>query len=545
MTETGGEHSIINDPAGSNDSRMLPEPTVVKILNRSSRIIPDIWVPLGMCSILVSGIPAYLLMGFYKVLQIAGLLGLTQVSDKHLFTLFYILCLGSSLPFLAFIATLVCLGIVFSRVPLIRVDREGITLPSAVAPTCVRTDMKKWSPCCGDVLGYADSLRGAKKLSLKFLQTRMIPWDAITTIEYRFSGDSFRVPRIQIDTCCAPGRNHSYNIDLLSLCQPDRKALANALCCFAPDKARRRPDAIKPLQPGSYPVSYTDLWLDHGGDRNAHRVKLLFPGETIKDGRYRVLESLASGGQSNIYLAEDLANQGESPVILKEFILPVDHSRVDETSQPYTIERRILQNLSHPGIVRLLDSFEEVGRACLILARVHGISLAALIEEKGCLNTQEALKLALSMAGILKYLHRLSPRIVHRDFSPRNIILARDALAAGSELELTVIDFASALQTEQRGQTIEEAVGTLAFTAPEQFRGRATCQSDIYSFGATLYFALTGNEPEPLRRLSPRQYNKSVAVGLDSIVSRATEQETKDRYRDVDELLADLLTIDH
>ncbi len=94
--------------------------------------------------------------------------------------------------------------------------------------------------------------------------------------------------------------------------------------------------------------------------------------------------------------------------------------------------------------------------------------------------------------GLLDLLHANS--IVHRDFTPDNLIL-------NSKGQLKLIDFNVAQQI-QEGST-GTIVGKHAYVPPEQFRGKATSQSDLYAFGATMFYLLTGKDPEPISQSIP------------------------------------------
>jgi serine/threonine-protein kinase len=93
------------------------------------------------------------------------------------------------------------------------------------------------------------------------------------------------------------------------------------------------------------------------------------------------------------------------------------------------------------------------------------------------------------IADVMQYLHSQSPPIVHRDVTPDNLVLDRTGV-------IKLIDFGAA------NQLLTTATGTLvgkqAYISPEQFRGKAVAQSDIYSLGCTLYYLATGGDPEAL-----------------------------------------------
>ena len=139
--------------------------------------------------------------------------------------------------------------------------------------------------------------------------------------------------------------------------------------------------------------------------------------------------------------------------------------------------------------------------------------------------------LAAQMCSILTYLHELAPPVVHRDFTPDNLILNKKGT-------LKLVDFNVAQQTELT--TTGTVVGKHAYIPPEQFRGKPTTQSDIYALGATLFYLLTGQDPEPITASHPRAVQANTSEALDLIIARATALDTTVRYKSAVELSADL-----
>jgi serine/threonine-protein kinase len=86
-------------------------------------------------------------------------------------------------------------------------------------------------------------------------------------------------------------------------------------------------------------------------------------------------------------------------------------------------------------------------------------------------------------------------------------------------------------------------VGKQSYMAPEQVRGKATPQSDIYSLGCILFFLLTAKDPEPLAVSHPKTISPSVTDSLDDIVAKCTAQEQELRYKNVDEVRKDLVAL--
>lgn len=314
----------------------------------------------------------------------------------------------------------------------------------------------------------------------------------------------------------------------------DREILLNSIKHWAP-KVSREARVIESLQPpGDY--SYTELWLQAlSAPPKRERFQPLVKGAHLRDGRYEVLDSLGVGGQGFAYHTKDTDN--ERQVVLKEFILPVyvDVNVRKSALEQFENEARILRQLEHPQIVKLLDFFVEDHRAYLVLELIDGSSLRQIVERNGRLTEEQVRGLASQMGDLLKYLHSCSPPVVHRDFTPDNLILGKDGV-------LKLIDF-NVAQEEAEATTTGTVVGKHAYLPPEQFRGMPGPQSDIYAFGATLQFLLTGEDPEPISVSKPKEARSEVSDGLDHIVSRSTALELEERYAKIEEAIEDLANL--
>src|SRR5208282_5715590 len=129
---------------------------------------------------------------------------------------------------------------------------------------------------------------------------------------------------------------------------------------------------------------------------------------------------------------------------------------------------------------------------------------------------------------IMKHLHELDPPIIHRDLTPDNLVMRDDG-------NIVLIDFGAANEFISKGTGT--FVGKQSFIAPEQFRGKAVLQSDIYAFGCTLFYLLTGQEPEALDCSSPRRLDDKISLELDEAVQCCTQLEADDRYQSAAQLL--------
>ncbi|MBA3860092.1 MAG: hypothetical protein C0507_24555, partial [Cyanobacteria bacterium PR.3.49] len=234
-------------------------------------------------------------------------------------------------------------------------------------------------------------------------------------------------------------------------------------------------------------------------------------GERLKESQYEVLGRLGLGGQGTAYLCTEIS-VGKK-VVLKETILPtfVDQVARQNALSRFEQEARLLNRMDHPQIVKLTDYFIEDHRSYLVLEHIEGGNLKEHVARKGRLSEAEVREFALQMCDILEYLHSLN--VVHRDFTPDNLMLTQDGL-------LKLIDF-NVAKNEEVGITAT-VVGKHAYIPPEQFRGKPTHKSDLYAMGATLSFLLTALEPTPITQSSPQNTNEEISDDLNSIIKDLT-----------------------
>jgi serine/threonine-protein kinase len=183
----------------------------------------------------------------------------------------------------------------------------------------------------------------------------------------------------------------------------------------------------------------------------------------------------------------------------------------------------------HPdAIAQVYDHFVEAGRSYLLIEYIQGPDLRAYVRQHGPQSEATVAAWFEELAHVLDYLHKQEPPILHRDISPENLIVT-------AEGHLVVIDFGAA--NEFIGQATGTLVGKQSYVSPEQIRGRACPQSDLYSLGATIFFALTGNDPEPLSSCSPQAGGAAVSPQLDSLVTLCTKLDLSQRLGSAAELL--------
>jgi hypothetical protein len=201
-------------------------------------------------------------------------------------------------------------------------------------------------------------------------------------------------------------------------------------------------------------------------------------------GRYSIERELGRGGMGIVLLARDVAL--DRPVAIK--LLP-QHLATDPTGRArFLQEARTAAGLSHPNIVPIHVVEEHGPLVFFVMGYVEGETLRERVERGGPLPPRLAMKLLQEVAWALGYAHQRG--VIHRDIKPDNIMIERATDRA------MVTDFGIALGGRDVGSSDGAVIGTARYMSPEQACGEPVdARSDLYSLGATFFFALTGRAP--------------------------------------------------
>ncbi len=263
--------------------------------------------------------------------------------------------------------------------------------------------------------------------------------------------------------------------------------------------------------------------------------------QTIK--HYQVVAELGHGGMGMVYRARDA--HLDRDVALK--FLPPHLSTDPEAKSRFIHEAKAASSLDHPNICTIYDIDETPdGQLFIAMAHYAGRTLRDRLE-RGPLPVDEAVDIARQVANGLRRAHGAD--IVHRDIKPANIMVTDDGLV--KLLDFGIAKLAGATVLTREGSTM----GTVHYMSPEQARGETVdARSDIWSLGAVLYEMLTGKrafggeydqavvysilntDPELVRNINP-----DVPASLEKTVEKCLEKSLDRRYRNADELLAELI----
>ncbi|MBX9938892.1 MAG: serine/threonine protein kinase [Candidatus Obscuribacterales bacterium] len=270
--------------------------------------------------------------------------------------------------------------------------------------------------------------------------------------------------------------------------------------------------------------SFTELWLSSlSSAPSLQSLTPLTQGARLEGRPYQIESLLGSGGQGVTYLMT--STESDKTYVLKEVILPsrAGYLIKEKILKDFENQCQLLAKVKHPQIVGLQESFVQDGRAYLLMDFIEGESLFDHISKNGPFSAEKAVSAAISLCEILEYLHGLKPPVIHRDFTPHNLILDKDG-------KLNLIDFGVALEnSETSGLQKASIVGKQNYMPIEQLRGSVDQRCDIYALGGCIYFMLTGEEPEPLTDLSKV---KSAANDLEllPILAGCTAQAVENRF---------------
>lgn len=357
-----------------------------------------------------------------------------------------------------------------------------------------------------------------------------IRWDEIERVWIKEGGTKCFCVRFAGRTYSIPWEQLKENLDPIEL--------INEIKTYAPDVLD-----VSCFQGESRTADsqYTELWLKYFSKSERSKAGVLQAGERLFDGRYEIAGELGQGGQGTAYLAQKACaiDEAEDPgvtIVLKEYILPVHRGEAvfQHCLKKLQNEADLLSKINHPNIVGIKESFVEDHRGYLVLEYVEGKTLKALVQEEGPQPEAAVVKIAMQVCDLMQYLHSMNPPVIHRDLTPDNLILQPDGT-------VKLVDFNVAHQLESSASAT--VVGKHAYIPPEQFRGRATQQSDLYALGGTLQFLLTGHEPEPMSISHPSVLNGKLSMEIDRIVAKATQLDQSIRYLSAGEMREDLQSL--
>ncbi|MBS1992095.1 MAG: protein kinase [Cyanobacteria bacterium SZAS LIN-3] len=284
------------------------------------------------------------------------------------------------------------------------------------------------------------------------------------------------------------------------------------------------------------------------------------PGEfnvgDVVGGAYEVLALIGSGGMGHVYRVRHVMMQQEYA------LKALSAEQVNEQAwRRFQNEAQAIARMSHPNIVGIYNLGLHDGRLpYYVMDLVNGRTLMEVLHESGPLPLNETLAIFCEVAAGMGYAHRKG--IVHRDIKPPNILLL-NASATGTG-RVKIVDFGIAKlsgikdKANQGLTSVGEICGSPFYMSPEQCDGgRVDTRSDIYSFGCTLFEAITGEppfkgrnavetmlmhqtaKPPSLFRATGKKYPAALEQALATMLAKAP----MDRYQNMERIIQDFNNI--
>lgn len=263
-------------------------------------------------------------------------------------------------------------------------------------------------------------------------------------------------------------------------------------------------------------------------------------------GPFRVHGILGRGATGVVFDASD--DDGQR--IALKVIRPLgDTERINLTVARFLREAQILEQVDHPGVVRLVASGNHEGMLYLAMARVEGVSLLT-VRRKGPLGFDALIQLGGQLADALFHLHQKG--VVHRDIKPANILIDQHGRPV-------ITDFGISGLAEATGITRQgDLLGSPGFMAPEVVEGAIPdARSDQFGLGRLLFELGALGEARKLPRNAPILDVLAAAMEIDwsrfpttapfpellTIIRRLMAQRPEDRFEGCDRVRDELLAL--
>jgi serine/threonine-protein kinase len=270
--------------------------------------------------------------------------------------------------------------------------------------------------------------------------------------------------------------------------------------------------------------------------------------ESVRFGRFEVREELGRGACGIVYLATDPTHQREVALKVFEAHPGIPAAELAELKTRFRGEAATAGALSHRNVVAIHESGEDGSNLFIAMEYVDGETLEHKLEQGEVPTPEQICEISTALAAALDLAHERG--IVHRDVKPANIMIDREGT-------LKVADFGVARQTSSTLTRTGSMIGTPAFMAPEQIKGRGVSgRSDQFALAVVVYRMLTGRLPfaatTPMELMNeittaepPRASSQNMRLDrtVDVVLMRALAKDPAHRFESCAEFAAALSRI--
>ena len=241
-----------------------------------------------------------------------------------------------------------------------------------------------------------------------------------------------------------------------------------------------------------------------------HSKKHLLVTHPARIGPYQILGTIGEGGYSVVKLVKNLKSKTDFAVK----IVPKDRIMTKRGMEHFENEIRIMQKMTHPNIVHLIDLFQDEDNYYVIMDFCSCGDLLGLIRERKYIKEQEAKVIFMQICRAINYIHSFN--IAHRDLKPENILI--DQLG-----NIKVSDFGFA-KFIPKSNVLDTPCGSPCYSSPECISGAPYDgkKSDIWSLGVILYAMVAGCLPWTKR--NKKELYSQIKSGYYTIPNNINEQ---------------------
>jgi formylglycine-generating enzyme required for sulfatase activity/tRNA A-37 threonylcarbamoyl transferase component Bud32 len=283
------------------------------------------------------------------------------------------------------------------------------------------------------------------------------------------------------------------------------------------------------------------------------------PGQLLKKGQYKIIDTLGQGGFGITYLAQD--HKRKKQVAIKSLNVSFLKQRyrdkygntegfgefLAQEQDKFNTEAMVLATFDHPHIVKVYpELFQENGLSCMVMEYVKGKNLEQYLYANGVFSESAGLEIIKGIGEALGYIH--DRNYLHRDIKPANILLREE------DNKAILIDFGLAREVNFAELMSLTNAKTPVFAPPEQFENRSnfTPALDIYALAATLYVIIAVHEPPFIPLPSPylnakimldmkmaieppQKYNSQISQKVNDAILKGMELDYQNRPQSITE----------
>lgn len=289
-------------------------------------------------------------------------------------------------------------------------------------------------------------------------------------------------------------------------------------------------------------------------ENNNIHVRELVAGTKLCNGKYVIERVIGVGGFGITYFARHTILNHE--YALKEFFISGKCARntqhftiyiedgqeaeFEKYRKKFVAEAQTLIGLDHPGIVKVIDIFEENNTSYIVMNYVPGVTLQHIVQQNGKLPYEVAVNYIAQLCEAVGYIHER--HILHRDIKPDNVMVT-------PQNRVVLLDFGSAREFVNDEVQNQTAILTRGYAPPEQysFSSRKGNYTDIYALGALFYYCVTGVKPVDAASRSievlpePIELNNALPQAANRTIMKAMQLKPENRHQTVAEFMEDLL----